>query len=202
MVKRSIFYILGLIILSFGVSLTIKSDLGAGAWDALNVGLSNTIGLTVGSWVFIVGIILIFVNAYLRKTKPDYLAVITIFLVGIFIDFWLLRVFPNWDPTGYALKFVVLIGGMLLLGFGIATYLQAKFPVVPIDNLMLALQDRLGFKLMTAKMTGELIALVLALLFGGPVGIGTIIVTFGVGPVIQLFFPTMEKLYNKVVNES
>ncbi|MGY3718019.1 YczE/YyaS/YitT family protein [Sutcliffiella cohnii] len=200
MLKRAVFYLIGLLILSFGVSLTIVSDLGAGAWDALNVGLSNRIGLTVGSWVFIVGIILIVVNAFLRKHKPDYLAVITIFLVGSFIDFWLYML-SNLEPTGFLFKLLVLLAGMTLLSLGIATYLQAKFPVIPIDNLMLALQDRLGFKLMTAKMTGELIALVLALIFGGPIGLGTIIVTFGVGPFIQLFFPTMEKLYGKWMHE-
>ncbi|MFP3338738.1 hypothetical protein R0J91_12205, partial [Micrococcus sp. SIMBA_131] len=65
--KRFLFYVVGLFVLTAGITLTIKSDIGAGAWDALNVGLSETIGFTVGSWVIIVGMILIIVNAILMR---------------------------------------------------------------------------------------------------------------------------------------
>ncbi len=44
------FYVLGIILLSLGVSLTIHSDIGTSPFDALLVGLSINIGLTVGSW--------------------------------------------------------------------------------------------------------------------------------------------------------
>ena len=202
MLKRSLFYLIGLFVLSFGVSLTIKSNVGAGAWDALNVGLSNTIGLTVGSWVFIVGIILIIINTFLRKSKPDYLAVITIFLVGVFIDFWLIAVYPDWTPEGIVWRSVLLLAGMVFLAFGIATYLQAKFPLIPIDNFMLGIQERLKVKLMTAKTFAEIFALIFAIIFKGPVGVGTLIITFGVGPIIQFFFPILEKLYENIGRKS
>ncbi|CAG9623635.1 YczE/YyaS/YitT family protein [Sutcliffiella rhizosphaerae] len=202
MFTRVLFYLIGLFILSFGISLSIISDLGAGAWDALNVGLSNTFGLTVGSWVFIVGIILIIINAWLHKRKPDYLAVITIFLVGVFIDFWLIQVLPEWSPESLIIRFIVLLIGMTLMAIGISTYLQSKLPVIPIDNLMLGIQKRLKIKMMTAKTIGEVGALIAALIFKGPIGIGTFIITFGIGPLIQLFFPVLERLYKKLQHGS
>jgi uncharacterized membrane protein YczE len=202
LIIRVLFYLIGLFILSFGVSLTIKSNLGAGAWDALNVGLSQTIGLTVGSWVFIVGIILIIVNAFLGKKRPDYLAVITIFLVGTFIDFVLLFMLEAWLPVDMVVRFITLLGGVVALSFGIAIYLQAKFPLVPIDNLMVSLQERFNIKLMTAKTLGEILALIFAFIFKGPIGIGTLIITFGIGPLIQVFFPSVERVYKKLRHES
>ncbi|OLP65745.1 hypothetical protein BACPU_13630 [Bacillus pumilus] len=36
-------------------------------WDALNVALSELIGLTIGSWAFIVGGILIFINSLIKN---------------------------------------------------------------------------------------------------------------------------------------
>ncbi|WP_078382109.1 YczE/YyaS/YitT family protein [Sutcliffiella halmapala] len=202
MIIRALFYLIGLFILSLGVSLTIKSNLGAGAWDALNVGLSQTLGLTVGSWVFIIGVLLIAINSLIGKKRPDYLAVITIFLVGTFIDFWLMIVLKHWLPVNMVFRFVTLVGGIAGLSFGVATYLQAKFPLVPIDNLMVSLQERFNIKLMTAKTIGEILALIFALIFKGPIGVGTIIITFGIGPLIQVFFPGMEKLYKRLRNES
>ncbi|MBE4910590.1 membrane protein [Bacillus luteolus] len=198
LILRILFYIIGLLVTSLGVSLTIKADLGAGAWDALNVGLSTTVGFTVGTWVIIVGIILIIVNALLMKVRPEYLAVIPIFLMGPFIDFWLLIAFPNWEPEGFIYQLIILLLGLLGLSMGISIYLQAKFPLIPIDNFMVAIKSRLPINLGMAKTIGEITALLFAFLFKGPIGLGTIIVTFLIGPLIQVFFPRFENLLKRL----
>lgn len=195
---RVLFYLVGLVILSMGISLTIKSDMGAGPWDALNVGLSNTIGLTVGNWVIIVGLILIVLNGFLLKVRPDFLAIITIALIGFIIDFWLIYVFKNLEPATIVGKVVILFLGLLSLSFGIATYLQSKYSLSPIDRFMLSIQYRLKVNLMVAKTLGELTALVLALIFKGPIGIGTIIIALTVGPFIQVFAPRLERLKERL----
>ncbi len=192
--KRFMFYVIGLLVLTAGITLTIKSDIGAGAWDALNVGLSETIGLTVGSWVIIVGIVLIIINALLMKAWPDFFALITIFVTGLLIDFWLITIFDNWTIEGVFLAYGVFIVGMILIGLGIAIYMQAKFAVIPIDGLMLAIHHRTGLTIRTSKTIGELMALLAAVLLGGPIGIGTLFITFGIGPLVQFFYPTFEKM--------
>ncbi len=193
-VKRGISFILGLFILSLGISFTILSRLGAGAWDALNVGLSNLVGFTVGTWVIIIGIILIFINAVLLKKKPEYISIVTVIIIGYFIDFWLLIAFPNFYPATFLWQLIVLLMGVILMGIGISTYLQAKFAIIPIDRLMMALQFRLKVSLMVGKTIAEVSALIFAFIFGGPIGIGTVIVTFSIGPMIQVFFPHLEKI--------
>lgn len=191
-ISRILSYIIGLLILSLGITITIKSDMGAGAWDALNVGLSKLF-FTVGTWVIIVGIILIFVNAFLLKSKPDFYSLITVFIVGLGIDTWLL-LFAWLNPETLPLKLLVFLIGLVLLAFGISVYLQAKFAPVPIDNLMIAIHTRFGVNMSIAKTIGELLALLFAFLFNGPIGIGTILVTFLVGPIIHFFHPKMERL--------
>lgn len=193
-VKRLLFWLLGIIILSLGASLTIKANMGVGAWDALNVGLSRIYGLTVGSFVIIIGIILLFVNAVLLKSRPDYMAVFTFFIIGSLIDLWMLVVFRNFEPNEFIIKLVTLVVGLLIIGLGVAIYLQPKFPLNPIDNFMMGVSKRLGVSIVVAKTIGELIALVLALIVKGPIGFGTIIVTIGIGPSIQLFVPFIEKV--------
>jgi uncharacterized protein len=197
-IKRLLFWLLGIIILSLGASLTIKANMGVGAWDALNVGLSRIYGFTVGSFVIIIGIILLFVNAVLLKSRPDYMAVFTFFIIGSLIDFWMLIVFRNFEPYEFTLKLVTLVVGLLIIGLGVAMYLQPKFPLNPIDNFMMGVSKRLGVNLVVAKTIGELIALVLALIVKGPIGYGTIIVTIGIGPSIQLFVPFIEKVATRL----
>ncbi|ERN51225.1 membrane protein [Alkalihalophilus marmarensis] len=193
-VKRGLFYLVGLLILSFGITMTILAGLGAGAWDALNVGLSLMTPFTVGNWVIFVGIILIILNALLSKSKPEVLSLITIVVLGFFIDFWLLIVFPNMFITEVILQYIVLFVGIVMMALGIATYLQAKFAVIPIDRFMFVLQDLFKVKLMVAKTIGEVTALIAAFFAGGPIGVGTILVTFLIGPMIQYFFPKLEKM--------
>ncbi|KMJ55950.1 membrane protein [Alkalihalophilus lindianensis] len=193
-VKRGLFYLVGLLILSFGITMTILAGLGAGAWDALNVGLSLMTPFTVGNWVILVGIFLIILNAILSKRKPEILSLITIVILGFFIDFWLLFIFPNVFITGVVLQYLVLTIGIVMMALGIATYLQAKFAVIPIDRFMFVLQDLFGVRLMVAKTIGEVSALIAAFAAGGPIGVGTILVTFLIGPLIQFFFPKLERM--------
>jgi uncharacterized protein len=197
-IKRLLFWIVGLIIISLGASLTIKANMGTGAWDALNVGLSRITGLTIGSFVIIIGIILMFINALLMQKRPEYFALFTIFIIGSLIDFWMLVGLANFEPKVFTIKLITLLLGLLIIGCGVAIYLQPNFPLNPIDNFMMGVSQRLGVSLVVSKTIGELLALVLALLVKGPIGYGTIIVTIAIGPFIQLFVPFFEKLADRL----
>lgn len=197
----SVFYLVGLALLSLGVSMMILADLGAGPWDAMYVGLSGKIGLTVGSWVFIVGVLLIIINALLLKATPDYLAVITILLIGSFIDFWLLVVFAQIGSISIWIRIGVLTIGILLIAIGISCYLQSKLARNPVDNLMMTIRLRTGKSISFTKTSMELVVFVLAFFAGGPIGIGTIIVTFIMGPLIQVFYTPVTKLKDSLSNE-
>ncbi|PKR76997.1 membrane protein [Halalkalibacillus sediminis] len=189
-----IFYILGMVVLAFGVTMLILSGLGTGAWDALFVGLFELFGLTVGAWIFIVGIILIFLNSFLLKNKLDYSAVLTIFLIGVFIDFWLLIVFSGVEVTAMTSRISLLGLGVVCMSAGIGMYLQLNFARNPIDNLMMAVHYRTNWSLAVSKSSIEVAILILAFFIGGPIGIGTVIVAFAIGPLVQLFFKRFERL--------
>ena len=199
---RSLFFFFGLIIMTFGVCLTIKAELGVGAWDALNVALTEWIGLTIGTWVIIDGAVLLFVNALLLKKRPELLSLLTIIFIGSLVDFWILIVFESWVVSGFIIQLVTLILGLFIIGVGASIYLQAKFPSSPIDTFMMAIRTRFGVNLMTAKTIGEITALIPALFLKGPIGFGTIIITFLIGPFIQLCFPYFEKLLNNLIKSS
>ncbi|KHE71584.1 YitT family protein [Halobacillus sp. BBL2006] len=194
------FYIVGLITIALGITLTIKAELGAGAWDAMNVGLTETVGLTVGNWVIIIGAILIVTNALIAKERPDVLAVITILVVGKMIDFWLLTVFESFAVEGFVKQLFILLAGIVIIAIGVSLYLQPKFSLNPIDGFMVALQKRFGFSLTSAKTLTEVFALVLALALGGPIGVGTLVILLCIGPAIQFFDPKARRVMNQMLS--
>lgn len=197
MKERLAFFTLGLLVLTLGVALIIKSNLGASAWDALAVGESRMFGLTIGTCVFINGIVLIFINAFLLKKRPEILAAATIFVIGMLIDFWLLVVLKDFSPQAVFLQYTALISGILTMGIGVAIYLQAKFPSSPMDTLMVAIHTRFNLNLRTSRIISETFALLLAFLFKGAIGVGTIIVTASLGFVVQYFYPMFAQMLKR-----
>ena len=198
----AVFYIIGLTFLSLGISLIILADLGAGAWDAMYVGLSENLGLSVGTWIFIVGILLIFVNALLLKERIDVSAVIPVLGVGFLIDFWLLFVFANFQVPMLAIQLAMLGGGVAVIAVGIACYLQSKIARNPMDTLMIAIQTITGKSMAVSKTMMELGVLIIAFLLGGPIGLGTIFVTLMIGPMIQFFYSPVTKLRNHLCEDA
>ena len=70
--------------------------------------------------------------------------------------------------------------------FAVACYIISVFPTNPTDDLVVALHER-GIRLGTAKVSLDAVCVILAVLLGGEIGIGTIVCTFGLGPVIDMF---------------
>ncbi|WP_299088925.1 membrane protein [uncultured Metabacillus sp.] len=196
---KILFYVIGLFLMGLGVTLTIKAELGAGAWDALNVGLSNAIGLTVGSWVIIIGILLMFLNAFIVKGKPKLLAIITILLIGFSVDFWLMVVMRNIEFELLLHQLLSLLGGIVFIAIGVSMYLQTDFPANPIDQLMISLHERFHLNFMVGKTIGEVCALILAFFMQGPIGAGTILITFLIGPFIQLINVPIARRYEMLI---
>lgn len=198
----AVFYLVGLTFLSLGISLIILADLGAGAWDAMYVGLNEHFGLSVGTWIFIVGIVLIFVNALLLKERIDVSAVIPVVTVGFLIDFWLLFIFADFQVPILALQLAMLVGGVAIIAVGIACYLQSKIARNPMDTLMIAIQTLTGKSMAVSKTIMELGVLIIAFLLGGPIGLGTIFVTLMIGPMIQFFYNPITKLRNHLCEDA
>ncbi|CAM4414438.1 YczE/YyaS/YitT family protein [Paenibacillus tarimensis] len=193
LVKRCLIYLAGLFILSSGVVLMIKSNVGIAPWDALNVALSERIGLTVGSWVFIVGGILIFVNSIIRRRVPNLTGLIPILIIGLFVDLLNLGLLSSMEVQPLVLRWVLFVGGLSVLALGIVIYLRASLPTVPNDELMLAITERTGWGIHVTKTIGEIAAFILAVMWQGPVGLGTIIVVLCLGLFVGLFDQLLSK---------
>lgn len=182
------FYIFGLIILTLGIALTIQSTLGTSPFDALLVGLNRTFGLTIGSWEIAVGGTMILCNALAERKKPEYYAFLTALVTGIGIDTWLFAL--HWVvPHTWASQTICLILGIVLTAIGIATYLQSQFAPNPMDRSMLVLSKMMGWSVSRARVWINVILVIIAFLFGGSIGIGTLANALFSGMLIGLFLP-------------
>ncbi|TDU10467.1 YczE/YyaS/YitT family protein [Bacillus subtilis] len=189
---KYIFYGLGILILSLGISLTIQSGLGTSPFDALLVGLSKEIGLTVGSWEVLISVILLICNAILTRKKPILLGLVTAFITGIGIDLWLFVVKNTLYLNALLSKLICFGIGLVLIGLGTAIYLQTKFASTPIDHLTLIIRDLSKRTILFSRTLVYALFLVLAIVFKGPIGIGTLLTVCLGGMLLHVFMPIVE----------
>lgn len=190
---RMSFFLIGVIIISLGITLTIKGYmLGVGSWDVLHMGLTDTIGLTIGTWSILIGLTILAIDGVIRKTWPKIGTYLDMFLTGIFID-----IFNYLLPAvnGFTNQLIAFVIGLILLGFGCGMYMVANIGIGPRDTLMLLLVNKFGWSVTKARTVMEVSVAVVGFFLGGPVGIGTIIMAFGLGPLVQWALRVNERLY-------
>lgn len=190
---KFVFYVIGIFVLTLGIALTIQSDLGTSPFDALLVGLSENVGLTVGSWEIIVALMLIGCNALLSQRRPEILGLLTAMITGFGIDLWLFLL-HGWPGSElWPGQWVCFAFGLIVIGLGTATYLYTNFAPIPVDRLTLIIRDLMKTNLFFARTLVYLAFLLVAVLLKGPIGIGTILtVCFG-GLILNFFMPIIRK---------
>src|SRR5690606_22638585 len=131
---RLIVFLLGLVVLSLGISITVKvQHLGLHPWDVLSVGLYDKFGLTIGSWGIIIGLALTFVTLFLDRTYVRAGTYINIILVGIFIDFFLWLDFVP-ETNNLFLDAVIITVGIIIMGIGGGMYNSVRLGAGPRDG--------------------------------------------------------------------
>lgn len=185
------FYIIGILLLTLGIALTIQSNLGTSPFDAVLVGLSRNVGLTVGSWEIILAGLMIGCNSILIRQKPEVLGLVTAVITGIGIDLWLFLLGNLITPELWPSKAVCFSVGLIVIGIGTATYLHTNFAPIPVDRLTLILKELTGTNLFFSRTLIYLIFLILAIMLNGPIGIGTILTVCLGGLILNFFMSTV-----------
>ena len=189
---RWTFFFVGLMVLAFGITLTIKGkDLGIGPWDVFHYGLFKQLGLTIGTWSIIAGFLILLITGVGTKSFPKIGAFLNMLLIGIFIDFFN-YVIPN--PESLLAQSIVFGIGIIVLGYGIGLYVSADLGAGPRDSLMLLVVEKTGWKVQWVRNGMEVIVFFFGWLLGGPVGIGTIIIALGIGSIVGFSLPQSKKL--------
>jgi len=179
--------IIGLFIFSFGVHLTIFANIGLAPWDCLGMGLSHHLPLNYGLCMTLVAVTILLIDILLKE-KIGYGTIIDALFTGNFVQF-----FNSVNPfplnKGLAAGIAIMLAGFVFMALGMAVYMKCAQCCGPRDSLLVGLGKRMP-RLPIGLVEVLLWAFVLLAgwLLGGPVGIGTVISTFGAGLVMQLVY--------------
>ena len=179
--------IIGLFIFSFGVHLTIFANIGLAPWDCLGMGLSYHLPLNYGLCMTLVAVTILLIDILLKE-KIGYGTIIDALFTGNFVQFFnTVNPFPL--NKGIVTGIAIMLVGFVFMALGMAVYMKCAQCCGPRDSLLVGLGKRMP-RLPIGLVEVLLWAFVLLAgwLLGGPVGIGTVISTFGAGLVMQLVY--------------
>ncbi|WP_430788091.1 YczE/YyaS/YitT family protein [Virgibacillus flavescens] len=186
---RWLFFFIGLMFFSLGISITINVQyLGIHPWDVLSVGLFEKYGFTIGTWNIICGILLVFISFILDKSYIKLGTFLNAFLVGIFVDLFLWFDFLPHASLTWWVDIVILLTGIVFMGFGGGMYNAAGVGSGPRDGFMLSISDKTGAPIRRVRIITETSVLIIGWLLGGPVFIFTFLFTFIQSPLFQFFY--------------
>lgn len=194
---------LGLFLFAFGIVCTINANLGLSPWDVLHQGISRLTGITMGQASIATGVLIVVLDWVLGE-KVGVGTICNMIFIGIFMDLLMINsLVPNFHSV--IARIIMMLSGMFIIGMGSYFYISAGIGSGPRDGLMIALTKRTNKSVRFIRNSIEFSVLVVGYFLGGTLGIGTLIMVFGVGYFVQfafrLFKFDVKKVEHKFIND-
>jgi len=174
--------LLGLYLFGAGISFMVEADLGLGPWDVFHQGVAEITGLSIGRVINVVAFIVVLAFIPLKE-KLGVGTILNAVVIGVSADLTS-ALLP--ELQGLPVRVVAMVLGPVLIAIGSGFYIGAGLGPGPRDGVMTGLARR-GIDIWKARFGIELTVLVVGLVLGGSVGVGTVWFTVGIGPMVQFF---------------
>ena len=196
LLKNYAILVFGLFIMSFGVALSVKSELGTTPISCIPNVLKYAIPLSLGTITIIFNVLLIVIQVIILKNefqRKQWMQLVVTIIFGYFIDFALYVLTPL-EPTDYISQWILCIISCFIIALGVYIEVKSNAIVLPGEGVSLAVRhvSHIEFgKIKTAFDSSNFIigGLLSLLLYGGfrGIGLGTIFAGIVVGYIVRFY---------------
>ncbi len=187
--RRIIIMLLAVIVMGFGVSLLVLGDMGTDPYSTLNLGVGAKLGLSFGVWQMIFNAILLLVVLFLDRSMLGLGTLGNMFLVGFSADFfkpvWA-ALFPNASDFSFILRLFITLLGVAFLLLGCSFYVTSNLGTSPYDSVSFIVPNKTKIPFRWWRIITDLLCVGIGFACGASVGVGTLIMAFGTGPLLPL----------------
>lgn len=182
---RTLMSLMGVIIMSLGVTLLNIGDLGLDPYTALNLGISEKLTISLGIYQLISNLVIIIAVFLLSRKMIGIGTVLNMVLIGFLVD-WFSALHDSFFQLNvtYLLQGCYLLAGIVLFTLGSSLYMGAELGVAPYDAVAPIISERFHISYRICRVLQDLLFMGAAFLAGGPFGIVTIFTAFFAGPLI------------------
>ena len=180
----------GLLVFALGVHLTIFANIGLAPWDCLGMGIARHTPLNYGLSMTAMALVILGIDLLLKE-RIGFGTIIDALLTGNFV-----QMFNDLNPLpaneSLWAGIAIMVAGFVFMALGMWIYMSAGQCCGPRDALLVGLGKRLPrVPIGIVEILLWAAVLLAGWLLGGPVGIGTLISTFGAGLVMQLVYSVL-----------
>lgn len=205
-VKEFLIYLIGMLILGLGLSLSTKLSLGTSALVALPFSISSIYNLNFGNITLFYYIVFIAIQIVIHIIEKKYSNIIKDIL-QIIVSLILTRylnllsdLIPLLDKLNIIIRIILYLIPITLIGVGVSLIVKTKYPPNPSNGLIKTLSEFTKKDLGLIKNITDISLVIITCIFSYiacnkiiGVGIGTIMAMLGVGRVIYYFNKTIGK---------
>ena len=219
LIKRLVMFFVGMSIIQFGVALFLKTSIGSDSFTVFTEGLAtvlNKTGLKDLSIVHMITgraevtpgvanmiiLIVLFIGILIVDRKRIKIGtLICVIGVGPIIDLGVKAVsyFPI-ESANIFVKMLLVLGGCFIIAVGFSIMSESDIGVAPNDIVPFIIKDKLNCQYRWVRIGFDATFLIIGFIFGGTIGMGTVIAMLATGPFIQLLLPYGKKVVDFVVN--
>ncbi len=183
--------VFGLLVFAFGVHLTIYANIGLAPWDCLGMGIAKHTPLNYGLSMTLMALVILCIDLSLKE-RIGFGTIIDALLTGNFV-----QMFNDLNPLeenrNTLLGILIMLAGFVFMAIGMWIYMKGEQCCGPRDSLLVGLGKRLpGMPIGIVEVLLWAAVLLAGWLLGGPVGIGTLVSTFGAGLVMQAVYSLLK----------
>ncbi|WP_181725152.1 hypothetical protein [Nocardia gipuzkoensis] len=189
LVRRLIALYVGLWLYGFSMAVMVRAGLGLDPWDVFHQGVARHVPISFGAVTAVTGVVVLLAWIPLRQ-MPGLGTVSNVVVIALSVDAGLAWL-PSWDLL--VVRVGAMIAAVVLNAVASVLYIGAGMGPGPRDGLMTGLVRRTGKSVWVVRTAIEVAVLTIGFVLGGSVGIGTLVYAFGIGPLIHLMIPAVDR---------
>lgn len=202
-IKKIIYFIILIIGISFGTTLTMKANIGVEAWDALAQSGSAITNIPVGTVLMILNITCVLIQWIILKKdfKFKYMLQIPLSVfIGYLVNYFYYDLFGNLIVNNYFIKVLILISGYLVNAFVVAGIMMLDVVTFALEGACKVISDKYQLSFPKFRQFIDVLSvasvIVLSVMFHIDLYVreGTVIGMLIFGPMIGFFTKILEKL--------
>lgn len=196
--KRTAIMFMSIILMGFAVSVFSYSGMGVDPFTALNMSISAKLGVSFGLFQMCMNGAVLVLVALTSKHLISLGTVVNMIGVGYVCEFFT-SIYKEILPAeiSFSAQLIFMALGVFLLSLSASLYFNCNMGVSPYDALGFVMEENIKLKYKWSRVITDLICTLIALVLDGPIGIGTVVTAFCMGPVIAFCDTRISK---KVLN--
>ncbi len=185
--KRTTIMFMSILLMGFAVSVFSYSGMGVDPFTALNMTFAEKLGISFGFFQMCVNGIILVLVAFTSNKLISLGTVVNMIGVGYVCEFFT-KIYDQFLPSenNIVVKTILMAIGVFLLSLSASLYFNCKLGVSPYDALGFVMEEKSKLKYKWCRVATDLACTAVAFALGGPIGIGTVVTAFFMGPVVSL----------------